>query len=571
MRFHTFVVGAMLAVFGLNCSSEEPAPKPEEGVTEARPGALVITSPARAAFIEGATDGTASVEVKGTGATSELTINGQRAEVTADGSFHATIKPSAGLNLVVAVDGESRLDSPFVFGHFVSADTPVAHAIALDLGAQAINGAAPAASLTAITNRALTGRDLMGAIKGQTFSGNVVGAKYTYAVTGGKYAGASVKIGTAMKGLGVTATVTNVQVDGTLTLTVLGKSYARPVKITADSATIVGDAELSVDAEKGALKAAMPAAEATLEDFRFDTDNAGFPCCVDSVVSTILRPKVEEAIRDGVREQIPKALALTLDGLGLPKQLDLSAAGISDPVGLETKFDGSTFDTAGGVLSASALFGGRFAPGTPGAKAPGWLKLGADGPLRSSRPASLAVSFSVDAVNQLLFAAWGTGTLSRSLPDTAPLSGIKLTPGLPPIVSVADGGGFKVGLGEVIVEGKLSDKPITAAVTVMADLTAGTEDKVLVLTPKGEPTVAITWLKADDIADGVKNIVAIAAKEQLGKVLKPMRFPLPTIALEKLGPGFAGESLAVDAPAVSVDRTAARVGVSGAMTLVKSN
>ena len=50
-----------------------------------------------------------------------------------------------------------------------------------------------------------------------------------------------------------------------------------------------------------------------------------------------------------------------------------------------------------------------------------------------------------------------------------------------------------------------------------------------------------------------------------------MRLPLPTIALEKLGPGFAGESLAVDAPAVSIDRTAARLGVSGSMTLVKAN
>src|SRR5690606_5369006 len=124
-------------------------------------------------------------------------------------------------------------------------------------------------------------------------------------------------------------------------------------------------------------------------------------CCVDTIVSTVLRPRVEDAIRDGVREQVPKALALTLDGLGLPKSLDLSAAGLTEPIGLETKFDGSSFDTAGGVLAASVLFGGRSATGTEGAKAPGWLKLGEDRPLRSSRPTSLGVSFSVDAVNQL--------------------------------------------------------------------------------------------------------------------------------------------------------------------------
>jgi hypothetical protein len=135
-------------------------------------------------------------------------------------------------------------------------------------------------------------------------------------------------------------------------------------------------------------------------------------------------------------------------------------------------------------------------------------------------------------------------------------------------VTVADGGVLRVALGEVVVEGTLSEKPITAAVTVMQDIAPGSEDDVVVLTPKGEPTIAITWLKAEDVADGVKRIVAIAAKEQLGKELKPIRLPLPKIALDKLGPGLAGESIAVGAPAVSVDRIAARVGVSGSLTLV---
>lgn len=571
MRFHSFVVASAFAVCGLHCSSsEEPAPRPEEGVTEARPGTLVITSPERASMIEGATDGTSSIEVRGTGASSELTINGQPAEVAKDGSFHATISPTVGLNLIVAVDGESRLETPFLFGHFVAAGTPVPHAVALDFGPQAISGEAPAASLTTIVDRALVGRDLMSAIKGQSFSGNVSAATFKYAVSGGKYASVGVKLGTAPKGLGVVASVKKLQVDGTLTVTAFGASYSRPVKITAETATIDGDVDLSVD-DGGALKGAMPAAEVTLDEFRFDTDNAGFPCCVDTIVSTFLRPKIEEAIRDGVRDQIPKALALTLDGLGLPKQLDLSSVGLAEPIALETKFDGSSFDTAGGVLSASVLFGGRFAPGTPGSKAPGWLKLGDDKPVRSSRPTSLGVSFSVDAVNQLLFSAWGGGTFSRTLPDTGPLTNIELTPGMPPVVTVGNGGTLKVALGDVMVEGTLSEKPILAAVTVMQDVEASTEDKNVVLTMKGEPAVAITWMKADDVADSVKKIVAIAAKEQLGKVLKPIRLPLPTIALDKLGAGFAGESLSVDAPAIKVDGYAARLGVAGALTIVKAN
>jgi hypothetical protein len=332
------------------------------------------------------------------------------------------------------------------------------------------------------------------------------------------------------------------------------------VRITADEAAITGDALLSVD-DAGAMKVAMPAADADLKGFKYDSDNSGFPCCLDSIVTTVLRPQVEKAIQEAVRDIIPKSLALTLDGMGLPKEIDLSAAGVSKPLAIATRFDGAAFDTTGGTVTASVLFGGAFEPGAPGAKAPGWLSLGSKPVLGTARAPSFGVSFSMDAVNQAMFAAWGTGSFSFSIP--APLDG-KLTPALPPIVTSKDGV-LRVGLGEILVQRNGAPSPM-AAVTVLQDIIPGAETDALVLTPSGEATISITWL-TDEMASSARDLIAVAAKEQLGKFLKPIKVPLPKVSLDKLGGGFAGQSLSIQTPKVTVDTAAARLGIAGAMTL----
>jgi hypothetical protein len=560
MRVPQLVLAAMLAGSALHCSSEEPAPH-DENLVVSHPSALVITSPARAAFIE---DDGSPVEIRGTGATSALTINGERAEVAADGSFRAKVSPAKGLNLVVALDGDSRLETPFLFGHFVSAETPVKQAVALDVGSRGISGLAPAASLESVTNLALAKRDLIGSLKGQSFAGTVTGATWTFAVTGGGNGAATVGFAAVAKGLGVDAAVKDVIVDGRLSIKALGLTYARDVRITVDRAVVTGDVELAVDDAKGALTAAMPTAEAKLDGFRFDTDNAGFPCCVDSIITGVMKPKVEAAIRDGIRQEVPKAVQLTLDGIGIPKQLDFAAAGVALHIPTATRFDGASFDLNGGTITASTLFGGKPAPGTPGARAPGWLALGRAYAEPPARAPVLGVSFSIDAVNQLMFAAWGSGALAFTFPE--PLSA-KLTPSLPPIVSVADSGALRVGLGEIVVQRTSSATPL-AAVTILQDVVPSGDHDALVLTPKGEPTISVTYLTDDSVGSGGSNLIAAAAKDQLGKFLKPFRIPVPKFALDRLGAGFAGQSLAIESPSVVVDKKTGRVGASGTMTLV---
>ncbi len=561
MRLLPLLCATAVAVSALHCSSEEPAPKADDKVIESHPGALVITSPARAAFIANDVD---VVEVKGTGATRALTINGVSADVSDDGSFTAKVKPEAGLNLVVAVDGESRTESPFLYGKFVSMATPVPHAIALDVGANGIALPAPAASLTSVANMALEKRDLLAAFKGQSFTGTVTGATWKFEVTSGHNGAATVGMTSVAKGIAADATIKDVIVDGRLTLGALGLTYARDVRITVTSAKVTGNVEIDVDEVKGSLGAAMPAAEAKLDGFKFDTDNAGFPCCVDSILTGYIKPKVEEAIRDGIRDQLPKMLQVTLDGVGIPKELDLSATLLKTKLPIATRFDGGDFDLAGGTLTAALKFGGPFAGDAPGAKAPGWLTFGKPYAAASPRPAVIGVSFALDAVNQLLFSLWGTGAVSLTTP--APFEG-KLTPNLPPIVSISDSGKLRIGLGEVVLQRTGAPKPL-CAVTIIGDVSATGDKDALVLGLDGEPTISITWLADDDSSSG-KNLIAAAAKDQLGKFLKPFRIPIPKFALGALGGGLTGQSLAIQSPSVTVDKKNARISAAGAMMITK--
>lgn len=553
---------ATLAVAALRCAPVEPLPQQDETIVENVPGALVVTSPARASFVE--SDKVKVVEVRGTGATAALVVNGAKAEVAEDGSFRALVKPSVGLNVVVAQDGASRLETPFLYGHFASAERMVPGAIAIDIGAAGFSAPPPAASLTTITNLALRGRDLIAPMKGQTFSGSVVGATWSFQVTGGRHGLPLVAFSAGAGGPDVAATVRDVAVEGLLTIGALGFDTTRAISITVDRALVSGATALYVDEDKGELRADIPTASVTLDGFRTDANNFGFPCCVDSVMSRFLRPKVESTIRDGLREEIPKALALTLHGIGLPKTLDLSALGMKKAIAIESRLDGGSFDAKGATLSASVLFGGKPEPGSIGERAPGWLELGRRVELGKDRSAAFGASLSIDAVNQLLFAAWGTGALSIEL--TKPIV-MKLAPQLPPFVSFADSGALRIGLGEVLASRNGEGAPF-AAVSVVQEVVPTTEGDAVVLAPKGAPQISITWLTGGAPGSG-NNAIADAAREQIARALVPMRFPLPRLALDALGAGFSGQFLGVSAPTLGVDAATARVSAAGSMVLLR--
>lgn len=550
----------MVAVTMLHCSDQTRTSQPEQGLVEHHAGEIVITTPPRGSFI---TDETDIVQVTGTGGKIGLTVNGKDAEVAHDGTWEAKIRATHGMNVIVATDGESRVERAFLWGKFAPADQPVPKALAVEIGQNGLDAPPPAASLSTIANAALQGRDLIGALRGQTFSGTMTGATWTFEVTGGHNGNVDVGLSPAKKGAAVDAQISDVVVNGRLTIK-LGVSVSKDVQITVSKATVNGNLEISVDEKTGALGAAMPNAEAKLDGFHIDTDNLGiFPCCADSILSTVIRGKIQDAVRDAVREQMPELVKLTLDQDFVPKEINLSKLGLPTPIPVAMRFDGSDFDDRGGSLTAALHFGGKYTPDMPGSKAPGWLtgELGYTKP-DTTKINGLGISLALDGVNQFLFAAWAPGTATFHLPS--PVDG-DLTPGLPPVVSVGDQGALRIGVGDLVVQRADSDSPLAAA-TLIQDLTAGTKGDDIVLEPKGEPTISLTWLTDSKESSG-KTLIVDAAKEQLKKFLDGFKFSIPKISLNALGGGLTGKSLVVGQPKIVVDPQTGRLRVTGAMTI----
>lgn len=562
MKPSTFFLGCSLAIFATHCSSSEDSapPVPEAVVQEGHVGTLVVSEPARASFVK---DEGHPVRVRGTGASKNLRINDQAVQVGGDGSFEAMVTPERGLNIVVAVDGESRLELPFLYGAYASPSEAVPAAVAIDLGADAIEAPAPEASLSSVVSAALDGRDLVGLLKGKEFSGEASGATFEFEVLGGKNGAAAADVGPASGGIDAAVAVNDIFVEGDLTIVYKALSYKNRVKITASKASVTGTVKLSVEPKEGELGAAMPNASAKLENFKFDTNNGGFPCCVDKILTGVVKPKIEEGIATALREQLPKLVALSLHDVGIPRELDLSGLGLASPIPIDTRFDRADFDGTGGTLSVSALFGGTYPDASPAMKVPGWLKLG-QSKGATTRASSLGVSISLDAVNQFFFAAWGTGTAAINVPK--PFEGA-LVPGLPPVVSLTEDGALRVAIGEMVMTRKGSSTPLVA-ISAKQDIVPSGEDGVVVLTPKGDTILSLTWM-SDETDEIARSLVASAAKDQLKKFLKPFRLTIPKFKLDALGGKLVGQSLAIGEPVFTLDANAARVSVTGPIKLVQ--
>lgn len=538
--------------------SSSPPAAPDAEVTENHPHALAISEPRRAAFID-ATPGGDTVTIKGTGASKHLTVAGQPAEVASDGSFVAKIHATPGLNIIAAVDGDSRLETAFLYGHFVDPMTPVKNAVAISVGNRALNGALPDASLESVLNLALQNRELVGKLEGKTFSGENYGVTWSFEVIKGTNGPAEVVLNSAPQGIGIDASIKDVYVEGRLSMTSKAIDYTRGVKISIGKGGIRGDVDLAVDGDRGAITAAMPTAEAAIEDFKFDTDNAGFPCCVDSILTNLIQPKISDALSEAVRTKVPELVQFTLDGVGLPKKFEFGMAGFKTTLPISARFDGGFFDREGGTLTAGTVFGSDPKPGTKG-----WLALGAPYGGAVARPSGVSVSVALDALNQFMHAAWANGSLVYDAP--APLNA-HLSVALPPVISFSPEGGIRVGIGEVLVQRAGADHAL-AAISAQQEVLPQSQGRSIVLTPKGPPTISVTWL-ADDSAGSGLNLVAKAAQEQVLKVLKPFAFPLPAVAMDAAGGGLMGHALVIDQPSVTVDTKQQRIEASGLLTLIK--
>jgi hypothetical protein len=561
------------ALFLSACSSDderskrrdEPAPGPE--VTENDPGTLAITSPARGAFLTPTADGLITVE--GTGATAALQVGGQPVSPAADGSFVATVPATYGLTLIRVVDGTSAIDVPVLYGNYAPSSATVPQAIAFQVnGSGFFNEDPNRLSLTLLADRALGDVDLLAGLQGQTYSGSSFGADWQFDVWGTQYSVATVELVPHEGGISFYASVGDVFVDGTLTVTVLGVGPSGDVTLSATSAEVVGELELYLD-DHGAVHGWVPRVDAWLNGFAYDSGNAGFPCCVDSIMTGILEPKVQDAAREGVEARLAEDVAFALSQLSLPSSLDLAALGLPAVVGIDKVFDG--VGMAGGSLSVSAAarFHHPMAPDDPGSSAPGWLVSGsAPGPLPTS--SSFGMSVSLDALNQALFVAWGQGGLEMGF-DTESVGHVTLAPRLPPVVLPNGKGGLTAAAGEVVADFAIGGNPVKAAFTIIDDVTLAIDPATrgIALVPSGAPQISITWLEAQGIDPVLLQLVAEGAMSKLPALLAPMTLPLPSIPLGAIASTF-GDATGAIAPGsqVLVDSAASRLTVLGDFEIV---
>jgi hypothetical protein len=544
------------------------SPDGDDGSTIHAPGTLVITSPSRAAFISSVSY--PSVKVTGTGASPALTIDGRAAQVQADGSFSATVTPSVGLNLIHAIDGSSSLDVPFLYGTFASPIVGVAQAVALRINPPGIdNGDPNGVTLAGLVDRGLATQDLLASIQGQTYGGSLpANGSWTFAVTGAHYAGATVQLAAQPGGVSLVGTLRSLEVDGNLTINIFGQTPSGPVSLTADSIVVNASLNVSLNGAHG-VQVDLASPQTTVNNFQYHSNNAGFPCCVDGIMTGVLKPTVTQTVQTGVQQNIPPALTFALSSFGLPSSFDLTPAGLPAMIGLGDTFDGVTFDASGGTLSANVLVSAPLGGSGPGGTAPGWLRLAKPlGNLPGSSPFALALSF--DLANQALFNVWGQGGFAKTITNVPIVGTLQEAPSLPPVLLPNAMGGVTAALGEVVVHGSLSGQPVTAGVSIVADvdLSVQASPSALVLTIKGTPQVSLTWLSANGIPDNVKQTVASSAASSLAALIPPVQIPLPAIPLDALSPSLAGETAAfAQGASVALDAPANRANLLGNLVI----
>jgi len=233
---------------------------------------------------------------------------------------------------------------------------------------------------------------------------------------------------------------------------------------------------------------------------------------------------------------------VALSSFGLPSTIDLHPK-LNATLDLSDGFDGVSFDSTGGLLTAGALVSHSFGANDPGATAPGWLSTAKPlGTMNTSPAFGLALSF--DLVNQTLFAIWGQNGLALPLPNVPLVGTLQAAPALPPVLLPDSKGGVSLGLGEVILKGMIQGQPVTAAVTVRTELTVTlmTSPSALALVPMGTPEISLTWLSASGVSDQVKQAIAAAAPQTIATMIPAIQIPLPSIPLDAVASSLAGKS-----------------------------
>src|SRR5262249_9351141 len=146
--------------------------------------------------------------------------------------------------------------------------------------------------------------------------------------------------------------VSSIKVSGTLHIDFLFVHPSHSASLLVDSATITGTVKLGYS--NSAIAGSIVSPQTSLQNFRFDSDNFGFPCCVDDIATNYLRPKIQEIAQSAVAASVPRKVGLALSQLKLPASVHFGADGST--LDVTKSFDSAEFDSEGGTVTAKVHF-----------------------------------------------------------------------------------------------------------------------------------------------------------------------------------------------------------------------
>ncbi len=509
---------------------------------------LDVRTPLRGTFLHGEA---ATLEVRGyvqdDDALLRVTVNGQTAQLAADGTFTVAVRATPGLTLLhtVVTDraGNSVSDTRAVLGgELVRADTPSKDAILARLDARAIRAGGELVAQRLGTT----------AFREATLAKNPIFNEPLPCV-GARADASSVSHG-AVKLL-VTPVDGGLYVDARVPDLVVGLQvgYAASCSSARSETT---SARASAFHLRGLVRLGIgDDGLMTLDRSSADAELVGF-ALADSKLPGAVVTRIEDSLADTLTELVAEELAAhipsaILSGLGTDRKLDV---GGENGLELALRPTQLSFDSKGVSVtldSAVRLRGGGEAL---------YLPTAAPRPTLDGRR-EMALAIADDSMNQIVSSLWSVGGFEQSIaPVDAELAAIfdtiQLYPRLPPMVSALPGGeGLAVTVGDV--ECLLTRRLEGGAVETVARLALSAEILATVRVAGQDVSLSPRTPRAylDVLRDGrdeaappltaaqLSRLRAQLAGVVLAKVAEGISYaPLPASVGEMVAPSFFGAS-----------------------------
>ena len=434
---------------------------------------LEVTEPARATFAE-----SEAVVVRGfaeaSGGLAEVTVNGEPAELSDDGSFSLTLELPETITLLetVAVDehGAETVDARAVLaGTLVEQETPVSESMAVHLSDGAMSGLGDMVSSFANeTDWDALARSL-NPVAGAGDGCN----EYRANIHSVSHGAIEVSARAASGGIRVALRIRNLRVDGQVSWRAVCLDGSTTFTLTADAYDM--SALVAPGFIRGVLDVTLDDVSSQFHGFRLSA--SGIPDFVEDTFQSQARDRLANMARAWVGDEVPP---LAREFLAEFADNELAFDVLGETIHVGARPTAVDFTERGGtiVLESSAH--------VPGLQGGVYLASPRSRPNPGSTERDIEMAVSADAINQVLAAIWHSGALEDALlPDEASAIGVIIGADvarttasmlLPPVVTFdAENELSRLVLGDVVVDafGPDDDKLVSFAISAEIEIQAG--------------------------------------------------------------------------------------------------